>query len=84
MAVFCSSVTSCVPSVLLRYFVNDFAMVTVAPITVCHFTFQIGSIYLVKSLCFKTLSAASLTTCVSRNNNNNNNNNNRQLLPGDR
>jgi len=51
---------------LLRYFVNDFAMVPVAPIiTVCHFTFQISSIYLVKALYFKIFSDASLTTRLS-------------------
>ena len=33
MAVFCSSVTSCFPGMLLTYFLNDFEMVPVAPIT---------------------------------------------------
>jgi hypothetical protein len=62
MAVFRSSVISYFAGMLLRYFVNGFAMVPVAPITVCHFTFQIGCIYLVKSSYFKIFSAASLTT----------------------
>ena len=32
MAVFCSSLTSCFPGMLLTYFLNDFEMVPVAPI----------------------------------------------------
>jgi len=32
MAVFCSSLTSCFPSMLLTYFLNDFEIVPVAPI----------------------------------------------------
>ena len=34
MAVFCSSLTSCFPVMLLTYFLNDFEIVPVAPITV--------------------------------------------------
>ena len=34
MAVLCSSVISCFPGMLLRYFLNDFEMVPVAPIIV--------------------------------------------------
>jgi hypothetical protein len=33
MAVFCSSLTSWFPRILLTYFLNDFEMVPVAPIT---------------------------------------------------
>jgi len=32
MAVFCSSLTSCFPAMLLTYFLNDFEIVPVAPI----------------------------------------------------
>ena len=32
MAVFCSSLSSCFPGVLLTYFLNDFDIVPVAPI----------------------------------------------------
>jgi hypothetical protein len=32
MAVFCSSLISCFPGMLLRYFVNDFEMDPVAPV----------------------------------------------------
>jgi len=32
MAVFCSSLTSCFPVMLLAYFLNDFEIVPVAPI----------------------------------------------------
>ena len=32
MAVFCSSLTSCFPGMLLTYFLNDFEIVPVAPI----------------------------------------------------
>ena len=32
MAVFCSSLTSCFPGMLLKYFLNDFEIVPVAPI----------------------------------------------------
>jgi len=34
MAVFCSSFTSCFPSMLLTYFLNDFEIVPVAPIII--------------------------------------------------
>ena len=44
---------------------NDFAMVPVSAVTVCHFNFQIGSTYLVKALYFKIFSVASLTTRLS-------------------
>ena len=33
MSVFCSSLISCFPSMLFRYFLNDFKMVPIAPIT---------------------------------------------------
>jgi hypothetical protein len=34
MAVFCSSLTSCFPGILLTYFLNDLQMVPVAPIII--------------------------------------------------
>jgi len=34
MAVFCSSLTSCFPGMLLTYFLNDFEIVPVAPIMI--------------------------------------------------
>ena len=34
MAVFCSSLTSCFPGMLLTYFLNDFEIVPVAPIII--------------------------------------------------
>ena len=36
MAVFCSSLTSCFPGMLLTYFLNDFEMVPVTPIVWLH------------------------------------------------
>ena len=44
MAVFCSSLTSCFPGMLLMYFLNDFEIVPVAPIitgTTYHLCFYI-------------------------------------------
>ena len=35
MAVFCSSLTSCFPGMLLMYFLNDFEIIPVAPIIIC-------------------------------------------------
>ena len=34
MAVFCSSLTSCFPGMLLMYFLNDFEIIPVAPIII--------------------------------------------------
>ena len=50
MAVFCSSLTSCFPSMLLKYFLNDFEIVPVAPIItgiLFVFTFQVHCISIV-------------------------------------
>jgi hypothetical protein len=33
IAVFCSSLTSCAPGILLKYFLKDFEMVPIAPIS---------------------------------------------------
>ena len=34
MAVFCSSLTSCFPGMLLEYFLNDFEIVPIAPVII--------------------------------------------------
>jgi len=50
MAVFCISLTSCFPGMLLTYFLNDFEIVTVAPIITgitFVFTFHVRCIYIV-------------------------------------
>jgi hypothetical protein len=48
MAVFCSSSISCLPGMLLRYFLNDFETVPVAPTT----TDIIFVFYFLNVLCF--------------------------------
>ena len=51
MSVFCSSVISCFPGMLLTYFLNDFEMVAVAPIITCITfvcTFHMRCIYIVR------------------------------------
>ena len=48
-AVFCSSLTSCFPGMLLTYFLNDFEIVPVAPIITgitFVFTFHMRCIYI--------------------------------------
>ena len=53
MAVFCSSLTSCFPGMLLTYFLNDFEIVPVAPIITgitFVFTFHMRCISVVRSL----------------------------------
>jgi uncharacterized membrane protein len=58
MAVFCSSLTSWFPGMLLTYFLNDFEMVQVAPIITgitLVFTFHMRCISVVRSLYFKIL-----------------------------
>ena len=56
MAVFCSSLTSCFPGMLLTYLLNDFETVPVAPtitgITFV-FTFHMRCISIVRSLYFR-------------------------------
>ena len=54
MAVFCNSLTSCYPRVLLTYFLNDYEIVPVAPIITgitFVFTFHMSciSLYIVES-----------------------------------
>ena len=58
MAVFCSSLTSCFPGMLLTYFLNDFEIIPVAPIITgitFVFTFHMGCISIVRSLYFRIL-----------------------------
>ena len=58
MAVFCSSLTSWFPGMLLMYFLNDFEIVPVAPIVTgitFVFTFHMRCISIVRSLYFKLL-----------------------------
>ena len=42
MAVFCSSLTSCFPGMLLTYFLNEFEIVPVAPIILSKVTYWPG------------------------------------------
>ena len=68
MAVFCSSLTSCFPGMLLTYFLNDFEIVPVAPIITgitFVFTFHMRCISIVRSLYFRIFSASFLTTFLS-------------------
>jgi len=60
MAVFCSSLTSRFPGLLLTYFLNDFEMVLVSPIITgitFVFTFHMRCISIVRSLYFRIFSA---------------------------
>ena len=56
MAVFCSSLTSCFPGLLLTYFLNDFETVPVAPIITditFVFTFHMRCISIIRFFFFK-------------------------------
>ena len=69
MAVFCSSLTSCFPGMLLTYFLNDYEIVPVAPIITgitFVFTFHMRCISIVRSLYFRISSASFLITFLSR------------------
>ena len=64
MAVFCSSLTSWFPGILLTNFLNVFNMVPVAPIITgiaVVFTFHMRCISIVRSLYFRIFSASFLT-----------------------
>ena len=53
MDVFCSSLISCFPGTLFRYFLNDFEMLPVAPIITgitFVFTFHMRCIFIARSL----------------------------------
>ena len=68
MAVFCSSLTSCFPGMLLTYLLNDFEIVPIAPIITgitFVFTFHMSCISIVRSLCFRIFSACFLITFLS-------------------
>jgi hypothetical protein len=68
VAVFCSSLTSWFPDMLLTYFLNDFEMVAVAPIIsgiTFVFTFHVRCVSIVRSLCFRFFSAYFLITFLS-------------------
>jgi hypothetical protein len=68
MAVFCSSLTSWFPGMLLTYFPNDFEMVPVAPIITgitFGFTFHMRCISIVWSLYFRIFLASFLITFLS-------------------
>jgi len=61
MAVFCSSLTSCFPDMLLTYFLSDFEIVPVAPIITditFVYTFHMRCISIVRSLYFRIFSAS--------------------------
>jgi hypothetical protein len=65
VAVFCSSLTSCFCCTLLRYFVNYFVMIPVAPIITgitFVFTLHMRCIYIVRSLYFRIFSASFFNT----------------------
>ena len=68
VAVFCSSLTSCFPLTLLRYFVNYFEMLPVAPIITgitFVFTFHTRCISAVRSLYFTIFSVSFFITFLS-------------------
>ena len=68
MAVFCSSLTSCFPGMLLTYFLNDFEIVPVTPIITgitYVFTFYMRCISIGRSLYFRIFSASFLITFMS-------------------
>jgi len=68
MAVFCSSLTSCLPGMLLTYFLNDFEIVPVTPIITgitFAFTFHMHCISIVRSLYFRILLVSFLITFLS-------------------
>ena len=68
VAVFCSSFTSCLPAILLTYFLNDFETVPVAPIITgitFVFTFHMRCISIVRSLYFRIFSSPFLITFLS-------------------
>ena len=68
MAVFCTSLTSCFPAMLLAYFLNDFEIVPVAPIITgitFVFTFHMRCISIVRSLYFRIFHGFLLITFLS-------------------
>ena len=68
MAVFCISLTSCFPAMLLTYFLIDFEIVPVAPITTgitFVFTFHMRCISIERSSYFRIFPASFLITFLS-------------------
>ena len=68
MAVFCSSLTSYFPGMLLTYFLNDFEVVPFAPVIIgitFDFTFHMRCISIVRYLYFRVFSASFLITFLS-------------------
>jgi len=68
MTAYCSSLTSCFPGMLLRYFLNDLWMVPVVPIITgitFPITFHMLFVYIVNSLHFIIYWASFLITCLS-------------------
>ena len=63
--IFCSSLTSCFPDLLLRYCLSDFEMVPVAPVITFAFTFHMRWISVIRSLYFIIFSASCLITFLS-------------------
>ena len=68
MAVFCSSLISCFPGMLLRYFLNDFGKVPAAAIIAgitFDFTLHMRCISVIRTLYFRVFSASFLVTFLS-------------------
>jgi len=68
MVVFCSSLTSCFPGMLLTYFLNDFEIVPVPPVITgitFVFTFHMRCISIVRSSYFSIFSAYFFITFLS-------------------
>ena len=69
VAVFCSSLTSCFPGMLLTYFLNDLEIVPVTPIItgiIFVFTFHMHCISIVRSLYFRIFSASLLLLLLGK------------------
>ena len=68
MDLVCSFLISCFPVMLLRYCLNDFEMVSGAPISIgitFAFTFHMRSVSIMRSLYFKIFSASFLITFLA-------------------
>jgi hypothetical protein len=68
MDVFCSSLVSCFPLILLRYFLKHFEIVPVVPVTAgitFVFTFHMRCISILSSLYFRIFSASFFITFPS-------------------
>jgi hypothetical protein len=68
MAVFCSSLISCVPVMFLMYYLSDCEMVRVAPVITgitFVFTFHVRCVSVLRSLYFRIYAASFFITCLS-------------------